>query len=135
MDTADFYYATDASSPDWELIRSVGAGGGGEQTLTVEYQLPASASFGFQAVRVNFRYSGQQSPCSGGAYDDTDDLAFSVIAGDAGSIVTQPDLIELSLDLQIINCELLVKERCVAASSSCLWMNGRHKGCYPNEPM
>jgi len=135
-DTADFYYAPDASSPEWKHIRSVMAGGGGSRTLTAEYQLPASASVGVQAVRVNFRFNGQQSPCSGGDYDDTDDLAFSVIAGDAGSIVTQPNLTELpALDLQIINCELLVKERCVAASSSCLWMNGSYNGCYPNEPM
>ena len=74
-DTLDLYYAADANAPVWNLIGSVDPPGGGAQTLTAQYTLPAGA---LQAVRANFRYQGSQSPCSGGDYDDADDIVFAV---------------------------------------------------------
>jgi cell division septation protein DedD len=75
-DWGDFYYASDAANPIWTFIGSVQCPGGGERTLSRSYVLPQGGSS--QAVRVNFRYSGSQSPCSGGSYDDTDDIVFAV---------------------------------------------------------
>ena len=85
-DTADFYYTADVNSnPNWILIDSIKPLGGGIRALTVRYTLPASA---VQAVRVNFRWKGKQGgtsdgsgSCSGGDFDDADDLVFSVVTG------------------------------------------------------
>jgi len=85
-DTADFYYTADVNSnPNWILIDSIKPLGGGIRALTVRYTLPASA---VQAARVNFRWKGKQGgtsdgsgSCSGGNYDDADDLVFSVVTG------------------------------------------------------
>ena len=74
-DTLDLYYAADAGNPTWVLIGSVSPTASGQQTLSATYTLPAGA---LQAVRANFRYQGSQSPCSGGSYDDADDLVFAV---------------------------------------------------------
>jgi len=74
-DTADFYYAADANDLSWQFIASISPTGGKRQQLKVEYTLPDGD---LQAVRVNFRYSGSKSPCSGGSYDDADDLVFAV---------------------------------------------------------
>lgn len=75
-DTADFYYAADASNLTWVWAGYVAAGGDGLRTLSVQYQLPFDCNT--QAVRVNFRFLGGQSPCAGGKWDDVDDLVFSV---------------------------------------------------------
>jgi len=75
-DTADFYYAADASNPTWELIASTVPTGGGQKVLVQQYTLPAGSLM--QAVRVNFRYSGSALLCPSGTYDDTDDLVFAV---------------------------------------------------------
>lgn len=74
-DRADFYYAADASNPVWQFIATLYPSGAGQQELKTSYTIPKGIN---QAVRVNFRYSGSASPCSGGSYDDTDDLAFGV---------------------------------------------------------
>ena len=79
-DTLDLYYTADASNPSWTLIGSYSPSGGGSQTITAQYVLPAGST---QAVRANFRYNGSQSPCSGGNYDDADDIVFAV-GGDGG---------------------------------------------------
>ena len=78
-DTLDLYYTADANNPSWTLLGSFSPSGGGQQVLTTQYTLPTGS---LQAVRANFRYTGTQSPCSGGTYDDADDLAFAV--GTAG---------------------------------------------------
>ncbi|KAL7526584.1 hypothetical protein ACHAXR_001553, partial [Thalassiosira sp. AJA248-18] len=80
-DTADFYYASDATNPEWIHISSVVPDGGGEKKVTIQYTLPEG---NLQAVRVNFRYEGSESPCSGDKYDDADDLVFAV--ADTGSL-------------------------------------------------
>ncbi len=77
-DTLDLYYAADANSPSWVYITSIVPPGGGAQPLSATYTLPDSP---LQAVRANFRYTGTVSPCSGGSYDDADDLVFAVNTG------------------------------------------------------
>ena len=42
--------------------------------LSATYTLPAGAQ---QAVRGVFRYSGSAGACTGGPYDDHDDLVFA----------------------------------------------------------
>ncbi len=74
-DSLDLYYAADANNPSWTYIMTLSMPGGGVQTLSAQYTLPAG---GLQAVRANFRYQGSQSSCSTGSYDDTDDLVFAV---------------------------------------------------------
>ncbi len=74
-DTLDLYYTADADNPSWIYLGSQVPPAGGTQTLTQQYTLPAG---GLQAVRANFRYQGNASPCSGGNFDDTDDLVFAV---------------------------------------------------------
>jgi hypothetical protein len=74
-DTADFYFAANASSPTWTLIGSVQPTAAGAQTLSVNYTLPAGA---MQAVRVQFRYQSSNASCASGGYNDRDDLVFAV---------------------------------------------------------
>jgi hypothetical protein len=76
-DRLDLYYAANANSPSWTFITTLTPPAGGAQTLSAQYTLPAG---GLQAVRANFRYNGTASACSGGAYDDADDLVFAVNA-------------------------------------------------------
>ena len=78
-DHLDLYYAADASSPVWTLIGTLTPTAAGAQTLSASYTLPTGGAN--QAVRANFRYTGSASSCSTGAYDDRDDLVFSVGAG------------------------------------------------------
>ncbi|WP_375768037.1 M20/M25/M40 family metallo-hydrolase [Archangium gephyra] len=74
-DTLDLYRAPNASSPVWTLIGSYKPSGSGVQTITATYTLPTGTT---QAIRANFRYNGTASSCSTGAYDDHDDLIFTV---------------------------------------------------------
>ena len=78
-DSLDLYYAADANSPSWVFIATLQPSGTDQQTLSATYTLPTGT---LQAVRANFRYQGSASPCSGGTYDDHDDLVFAV--GSAG---------------------------------------------------
>ncbi len=75
-DHLDLYYAADASAPVWTLIGSSTPPGAGARDISATYTLPSGGSL--QAVRANFRYNGSASPCSTGAYDDRDDLVFTV---------------------------------------------------------
>ena len=77
-DRADFYYAIDASSPNWVFIATKTPSGGGARTLSAEYTIPDGGK-SIQAVRVNFRYQGTgETSCSKGSWDDVDDVAFRV---------------------------------------------------------
>jgi hypothetical protein len=80
-DTADFYYATDASNPDWQYIGSITPPGGQSQELKMSYRIPAGSTN--QAVRVQFRYGGNgaSGPCMQGNWNDRDDLVFTVDSG------------------------------------------------------
>lgn len=146
QDTADFYYAADATNPTWSLIGSVVPNGAQLQTLSVQYKLPLGT---VQAVRVNFRYGGFQGgvegtggTCSGGDYDDVDDLAFAVSPAEPESIAAEstqfskPRLIKEPPN-RVINCYSLERNRCTA-DSSCRWKGERANtkkemgGCQPN---
>jgi hypothetical protein len=79
-DYADFYYASDASNPMWTYIgtESPNPAIKSAQNLHMTYTLPKGTT---QAVRVNFRFLGSRGAnkgCSGGPYDDTDDIVFAV---------------------------------------------------------
>ncbi|HEY0096920.1 MAG TPA: hypothetical protein VGB96_21510, partial [Archangium sp.] len=78
-DALDVYYAADASSPTWTFITTLVPAGAGAQTLRVNYTLPTGGST--QAVRAVFRYGGTAGTCTGGGFDDRDDLAFAVVSG------------------------------------------------------
>jgi hypothetical protein len=74
-DKLDLYFAANAASPSWTLIGTLTPTKAGLQTLSATYTLPAGAT---QAVRARFRYSGSAASCGTGAYDDHDDLVFTV---------------------------------------------------------
>ncbi len=74
-DHLDLYYAANAAAPVWTFIATVSAPGGGVRLLTANYVLPAGS---MQAIRANFRFTGAPDPCTGGAYNDHDDLIFAV---------------------------------------------------------
>ena len=131
-DTADFYIASDATNVNWSYIGFTRAGGGGARTLKFQYDLPAGE---LQAVRVNFRYqgSGGTGSCSGGYWDDVDDLVFSVLPAAPGDIVNDvkvPDVYPTpKADCKALSSN---EKRCTAAS--CNWQNGKKsRGCFePN---
>jgi hypothetical protein len=75
-DRLDLYFAANSASPTWTLIGTLTPTAAGQQTLSATYTLPAGAN---QAVRARFRYSGAAAACGTGAYDDVDDLAFTVV--------------------------------------------------------
>ena len=87
-DTLDLYYAADANNPSWVYITSISPSAGGAQTLSAQYTLPSG---NLQAVRANFRYNGSQSSCSGGSYDDADDLVFAVESSPGGGCAVDED--------------------------------------------
>jgi hypothetical protein len=87
-DFIDFYYANDATNPQWQFIETVHPSSSGENDVSTQYTL---GNGNFQAVRVVIRYNGAASPCPGGTYDDSDDLAF-VVSGSSptGPVSTTP---------------------------------------------
>ena len=132
-DIVDFYYATNGANPAWELIQSITPPAGGAQTLKARYTLLPSSGGSRQAVRVNIRYAGSQkdSGCSGGSYDDADDLVFEVAsAAVAARNIAEDDinLAEIEIPLTLtdeqpldMHCGSLSEDRCVAASPYCMW--------------
>jgi leucyl aminopeptidase len=74
-DKLDLYYTANATSPAWTFLTTLTPTFGGARTLTTTYTLPAGS---LQAVRAQFRYQGAASTCTVGAYNDRDDLAFTV---------------------------------------------------------
>jgi hypothetical protein len=74
-DKLDLYYTANAASPTWVFLTTLTPFVGGARTLTTTYTLPTGS---LQAVRAQFRYLGAASTCTVGAYNDRDDLAFSV---------------------------------------------------------
>ena len=75
-DWVDFYYATDAANPQWQLITTVNPPTAGTSTVSAQFTVGNGSTV--QAVRVVMRYGGAASPCPGGGYDEADDLAFTV---------------------------------------------------------
>ncbi len=94
-DRLDLYAAADATNPVWNYLGTFEPQAGGSQTLSAKYSIPAGGSStpSLQAIRANFRYSGAPDPCSGGAFDDRDDLVF---AADPGTPDTIPPTISIT---------------------------------------
>lgn len=139
-DTADFYYTGNVNgAPIWTFIGSLPAGGSGLRSLKIQYSLSNSS---MQAVRVNFRYYGSQSACSGGRWDEVDDLVFTVAPSVEGAIETRkPKPVPALKPNQSSHCALIGnKGRCNEASVRvrvvCKWQNSNGKrdgkGCYPS---
>ena len=74
-DALDLYYAANANSPSWVLIRTIVPTKAGAQTLSATFTLPTGT---LEAVRAQFRYLGRASSCTAGSYNDHDDLIFAV---------------------------------------------------------
>ena len=78
--TADFFYAADASNPIWVYIGSANPTVS-DQLADIEmtYTIPSGSDV--QAVRVQFTYDEGDStdPCVGGDYNDRDDVVFKVL--------------------------------------------------------
>lgn len=77
-DWADFYYTATPSTPNWTPFGTIRCPGGGFQTITTTYTIPAGQTDSTNAIRVNFRYRGSSGPCTSGSYNDRDDLVFMV---------------------------------------------------------
>jgi len=128
-DYADFYHTDDAGATDpvWKIIGTVHAIGvaGENRILSVPHTLTVGS---LQAVRVNFRYQGEQSPCSAGSYDDHDDLVFPVAPAPAELVDASPIVLAPIAPVKHveIKCETLEEERCEDdASSTCRWQGGK----------
>jgi subtilase family serine protease len=74
-DALDLYYAPNANSPSWTLIKTIVPTKAGAQNLSATFTLPTGS---LQAVRAQFRYQGRASSCTTGSYNDHDDLIFAV---------------------------------------------------------
>lgn len=74
-DALDLYYAANANSPSWTLIKTIVPTKAGAQSLSATFTLPTGS---LQAVRAQFRYQGSASACTTGPYNDHDDLIFAV---------------------------------------------------------
>eukprot|EP00956_Cyclotella_meneghiniana_P016363 scaffold25814_cov57-Cyclotella_meneghiniana.AAC.3 len=84
-DWVDFFFASDASNPQWQLIKSVRPSKKGVQDLRISYTIPAGSTT--QAVRVQIGYWASaiihtRTSCDEGvkygSYFDRDDLVFDV---------------------------------------------------------
>lgn len=85
-DFIDFFYANDATNPQWQLIKTVRPSAAGANDVSAQYTLGNGS---LQAVRVVNRYNGAASGCPGGSYDDVDDVAF-VVGGSSPTTPTGP---------------------------------------------
>ena len=82
-DYADFYFASNASSPEWQYLGTLQPPGGGVQDLMMDYTIPVGE---VQAVSVSLRHMGNASSCTEGGLNERDDLVFLVVAStDPGS--------------------------------------------------
>ncbi|HMC69141.1 MAG TPA: Ig-like domain-containing protein, partial [Mycobacteriales bacterium] len=75
-DRLDLYSSPSADSPSWTLLATLTPTAASAQTLSTTFTLPFSPR---QAIRGVFRYGGTAAPCSGGPFDDHDDLVFEVV--------------------------------------------------------
>ena len=133
-DTADFYFTANVDTINWVWIGSINAELDGGETnpkkMSVQYLLPADSDR--QAVRVQFRYSGNNNTsCSGGNYDDHDDLVFSVLVDSSISYITQQTEPVPPAEPPKINCESIDnQDRCAESTGVCQWHSqGENMGC------
>jgi len=74
--TVDIYHAVSASDPIWNLVHSEVVNGG-MTTVSANHELPGGSPT--QAFRFNIRHGGEpETGCSGGQWDDVDDLILHV---------------------------------------------------------
>ena len=74
--TVDIYHAVSASYPIWNLVHSEVVNGG-MTTVSANHELPGGSPT--QAFRFNIRHGGEpETGCSGGQWDDVDDLVLKV---------------------------------------------------------
>ena len=74
--TVDIYHAVSALYPIWNLVHSEVVDGG-KTTVSANHELPGGSPE--QAFRVNIRHGGlPETGCSGGQWDDVDDLILHV---------------------------------------------------------
>ncbi len=85
QDSLDLFHTSDANAPEWQLLTTLKPTAAGLQTLSFELTLPEDGAM-MQAIRGQYRYQGNDSPCAGGGYIDRDDLVF--VVGENG---TDPD--------------------------------------------
>ena len=79
-DTADFFYATNASNPVWVYIGSAKPTvSDGLTDIEMTYTIPTGSDV--QAVRVQFTYIEGPStdPCISGYFNERDDIVFKVL--------------------------------------------------------
>merc|ERR1712176_522609 len=85
----DIYHAVSASDAVWSLVHSEVVGSG-VTTVSSDHLLPGGSPN--QVFRVNIRYGGTYSTdgtgCSGGQYDDTDDLVFTIAQDEVTTTTT-----------------------------------------------
>jgi len=146
-DTVDFYYTNTASlsNPSWNYIGSKEPSRGGFQTLSIEYTLPAggmsmrqsiwdsSKLILMQAVRVNIRWRGGQysNSCSGGNYDDVDDMVFTILKSDHDiSEETLDSGPSVAISPKTYTCESIQDPGRCREDSSCRWRRYQSK-CQP----
>jgi len=138
-DMVDFFYCSNptASTPSWTRIFSTQPSRGGITTLEEEYSIPDNG-IDAHAIRVQIRYFGSDIPCSGGSWDDADDLVFAVAAASSpitGSIAVESvSLPPVGLVSSSACASISNRRRCSSArtSGTCNWVKrGRNRGCYP----
>ena len=116
------------TNPTWTWVASKVPSSKNDTTLSAQYTLPAGE---LQAVRVNIRWRGstQNNACSGGSYDDIDDLVFAVAEGSAwapGQAAVQPP----QISERTFTCDTIDNEDRCTEDSSCRWFSKRFKkGC------
>jgi hypothetical protein len=93
MDHLDLWIAPDAINPSWSCLTTLTPTVGGPGMLTYDTTLPATSARQM-AVRGIFRYMEPSVPdaciessCVGNAYDDQDDLVFTVVAVNTAPVV------------------------------------------------
>jgi len=161
-DMADFFYTSTPEDPIWIYVSSAPAPSGGfVNVLSEEFVLPSVGAGARAAVRVNYRWTGESlyaSSCSGGRFDDVDDLVFAVEAGEANSFgfaaadpaglgfAAAPDILGAPPPPPAsppVDCARHGERRCVVAEQFCEWREekrglfslkgsvGSEKSCYP----
>ena len=103
-DSLDIFFAADAANPVWQWM--VTTQGIGQLPVSARFILPAGLS---PAIRATVRQYGVAEPCSAGAFDDHDDLAFV-----SGPPVNDPPTVDVGADQTIT----LPEDALLAASAT-----------------
>ena len=74
-DSLDLFFAPDARNPVWVPLATLKPQQSGMNMLVFSFPLPEAS---LPVVRGNFRYQGMPGECTGGGFDDRDDLVFAI---------------------------------------------------------